>query len=192
MLLESIIQSSSFAAANPCPEVRSVRGRAPAGNDTRRGGRWPTQANGVREVKRWWALLALLLLMGCREVRVKTYAVGTTTVLGGNQIVIVRDESELARLGIREPIRFQGEFGVVLLMGPHDRTGYRQIIESIRADETRVRVVAFEEAPANGGEPTAAYRTFTLWIIPNTVYRRGIHVEVVTPADAPITDTVLP
>jgi len=143
-------------------------------------------------VKRWWALFTLLLLMGCREVRVKTYAVGTTTVLGANQIAIVRDSDSLARLGIHEPVRFRGEFGVVLLMGPHDRTGYRQIVESIGANETRVRVVAFEEAPANGGEPTAPYRTFTLWIVPNTVYRRGIRVEVVTPADAPITQTVLP
>ncbi len=143
-------------------------------------------------MKRWWALFTLLLLMGCREVRVKTYAVGTTAVLGGNQIAIVRDGDSLARLGIHAPIRFRGEFGVVLLMGPHDRTGYRQIVESIGANETRVRVVAFEEAPADGGEPTTPYRTFTLWIVPNTVYRRGIRVEVVTPADAPITETVLP
>jgi hypothetical protein len=147
---------------------------------------------GPRTVKRWWALAALLILMGCREVRVKTYAIGTTTVLGGNQIAIVRDEDSLARLGIREPIHFRGEFGVVLLMGPHDRSGYRQIIESISADADRVRVVAFEEAPANGGEPAAPYRTFTLWIIPNGVYRRGVRVEVVTPADSPVTQTVLP
>ncbi len=129
--------------------------------------------------------------MGCREVRVKTYAAGTTAVLGGNQIVVVRDEAALVRLGIHEPIRFRGEFGVVLLMGPHDRTGYRQIVESIGANAMRVRVVAFEEAPANGGEPTAPYRTFTLWIVPNGVYRRGVRVEVVTPADSPITSTVL-
>ncbi len=143
-------------------------------------------------MKRWWAFVALLLLMGCREVRVKTYAVGTTTAPGGNQIAVVRDEEALEHLGIHEPIHFRGEFGVVLLMGPHDRTGYRQIIESIGADETRVRVVAFEEAPPNGGEPTKTYRTFTLWIIPNTVYRRGIRVEVVTPSDTPVADTVLP
>ena len=143
-------------------------------------------------MKRWWAVATLLLLMGCREVRVKTYAIGTTAVLGGNQIAIVRDEQALDRLGIHEPIRFRGEFGVVLLMGPHDRTGYRQIVESIAADATRVRVVAFEEAPADGGEPTSAYRTFTLWIVPNSVYRRGIRVEVVTPADTPVTQTVLP
>jgi hypothetical protein len=136
--------------------------------------------------------MALFLLIGCREVRVKTYAVGTTSVLGGNQIVIVRSAEELDRLGVREPIHFRGEFGVVLLMGPHDRTGYRQIVESIDANPSRVRVVAFEEPPANGGEPTAEYRTFTLWIVPNTVYRRGIRVEVVTPADVPVADTVLP
>jgi hypothetical protein len=142
-------------------------------------------------VKRWWALAALLLLIGCREVRVKTYAVGATTVPGGNEIVVVRDEAALAHLGIHEPIDFRGEFGVVLLMGPHTRSGYRQIVESISANASRVRVVAFEEAPANGGEPTAPYRTFTLWIVPNGVYRRGVRVEVVTPADAPITSTVL-
>lgn len=141
---------------------------------------------------RLWAVAALLLLMGCREVRVKTYAVGTTTVLGGNEIVIVRNAGDLQPLGIHEPIHFRGEFGVVLLMGPHDRTGYRQIVESIDANATRVRVVAFEEAPANGGDPTPAYRTFTLWIVPITVYRRGIRVEVVTPADAPVAGTVLP
>lgn len=156
------------------------------GNDTRR---WAE--NGGRDVRRWWALATLLLLLGCREVRVKTYAVGTTTAPGGDQIVVVRDEDSLERLGIREPIHFRGEFGVVLLMGPHDRTGYRQIIESIDANATRVRVVAFEEAPANGGEPTSSYRTFTLWIVPNGVYRRGVRVEVVTPADVPVTQTVL-
>jgi hypothetical protein len=143
-------------------------------------------------VKRWWALAALLLLVGCREVRVRTYAVGTTTVPGGNQIVVVRDENALARLGIKEPVRFNGEFGVVLLMGPHDRTGYRQIVESIRATPDVVRVVAFEQAPADGGEPSPSYRTFTLWIIPNTVYRKGIRVQVVTPSDEPIAQTALP
>jgi hypothetical protein len=166
-------------------------------NGARAGPHWtqgapPLKTKPCGDVKRWWAFVALLLLMGCREVRVKTYAVGTTTVPGGNQIVVVRDAQALGRLGIHEPIHFRGEFGVVLLMGPHDRTGYRQIIESIDADDARVRVVAFEEAPPNGGEPTSGYRTFTLWIIPNTVYRRGIHVEVVTPADAPVADTVLP
>jgi hypothetical protein len=143
-------------------------------------------------VKRWWALAALLLLAGCREVRVKTYAMGTTTVLGSNQIAVVRDANTLASFGIKAPVRFKGEFGVVLLMGPHDRSGYHQIIESIRASDQRVRVVAFEQAPGDGGEPSEDYRTYTLWIIPNSVYRKGIHVEVVTPSDEPIAETELP
>lgn len=105
---------------------------------------------------------------------------------------MVRDEPSLARFGIRAPVRYKNEFGVVLLMGPHERSGYRQIIESIRANPEGVRVVAFEEAPANGGEPSDKYRTFTLWIIPNSVYRRGIKVQVVTPSDAPVASTVLP
>src|SRR5579862_4158710 len=50
-------------------------------------------------VRRWWAptgvVLGLLLLVGCREVRVKTLSTGTTTVLGGNQIIIVRDGATL-------------------------------------------------------------------------------------------------
>lgn len=136
--------------------------------------------------------MALLLLTGCREVRVKTYATGTVAGMGGNQIVVVRDEASLERLGIKAPVRFKGEFGVALLMGPHTRTGYRQIIESIRASDERVRVVAFEAAPGDGGEPAADYRTYTLWIIPNSVYRRGIRVEVVTPADEPVAQSELP
>jgi hypothetical protein len=133
------------------------------------------------------------LLAGCREVRVQTLAQGTTTNLdGGNQIIVVRDTPSLERLGIRAPVRFRSEFGVVLLMGPHDRSGYRQIIESIRANPDGVRVVAFEEAPASGGEPSARYRTYTLWIVPNSVYRRGIHVVVVTPSDEPLAETTLP
>jgi len=138
------------------------------------------------------ALVALLLLAGCREVRVQTLSVGTTTAPGGNQIVVVRDPDSLARLGIKAPIRFKGEFGVVLLMGPHSRSGYRQVVESIRATDQGVRVVAFEQAPADGGEPSPDYRTYTLWIVPNSVYRRGIHVQVVTPSNDPIVQTVLP
>lgn len=143
-------------------------------------------------MKRWWALVALLLLTGCREVRVKTYATGTTPVVGGNQIVVVRDQPSLERLGIKAPIRFKGEFGVALLMGPHNRTGFRQIIESIRASDSRVRVVAFESAPGDGGEPASEYRTYTLWIIPNSVYRRGVRVEVVTPGNEPVAQGELP
>jgi hypothetical protein len=136
--------------------------------------------------------LGLIVLVGCREVRVKTLATGTTTVLGGNQITIVRDEVALSKLGIRAPVHFKGEFGAALLMGPHDRTGYKQIVESISASPQRVRVVAFEQAPADAGEPSTPYRTFTLWIVPNSVYRRGVRVEVVTPSDAPIATTYLP
>ncbi|HZY97032.1 MAG TPA: hypothetical protein VFE35_08010 [Candidatus Cybelea sp.] len=147
-------------------------------------------------MKRWSALaglaIGLSLLVGCREIRVKTLAVGTTPVLGGNQILIVRDAVALGKLGIHAPVHFKSEFGVTLLMGPHDRTGYKQIVESIRANPQRVRVVAFEQAPADGGEPSPQYRTFTLWIVPNSVYRRGVRVEVVTPSDEPIAATFLP
>ncbi len=145
---------------------------------------------------RWSTLaglaLGLIVLVGCREVRVKTLAAGTTAVLGGNQILVVRDPTDLTRVGIHAPIHFKVEFGVVLLMGPHDRTGYKQIVESIGANPQRVRVVAFEQAPADAGEPSSQYRTYTLWIVPNSVYRRGVRVEVVTPSDEPIATTYLP
>ena len=138
-------------------------------------------------------LVSLLLLAGCREVRVKTFAQGTTTVQGENQILVVRDPVDLAKYGIHAPVHFRGEFGVLLLMGPHARTGYKQIIESIRANDQRVRVVAFEQDPPDGGQPSpTSYRTYTLWIIPNSVYRRGVRVEVVTPSDEPIASTFLP
>lgn len=143
-------------------------------------------------IKRLWPLLALVLLAGCREVRVQTLRQGTTPAAGSNEIVVVRDTPSLERLGIHAPVRYRNEFGVVLLMGPHDRSGYKQIIESIRANPDGVRVVAFEQAPADGGEPSDKYRTFTLWIVPNSVYRRGIKVEVVTPDDAPVASTTLP
>lgn len=147
-------------------------------------------------MKRWLALaglvLGLVVLAGCREVRVRTLAAGTTTVLGGNQITIVRDAVALGKLGVHAPVHYKSEFGVVLMMGPHDRTGYKQIVESIRASDDRVRVVAFEQAPADGGEPSPQYRTYTLWIVPNSVYRRGVRVEVVTPSDEPIASTYLP
>jgi hypothetical protein len=145
-------------------------------------------------VKRLWALLAMaILLTGCRDVRVRTLSQGTTPVVdGGNEIAVVRDPASLERLGIQAPVNYRSEFGVVLLMGPHDRSGYRQIIESIHANPDGVRVVAFEEPPADGGEPSARYRTFTLWIVPNTVYRPGIRVVVVTPDGAPVASTSLP
>ena len=142
--------------------------------------------------RRLTLVILTLLLTGCREVRVQTLAVGTTVVPGGRQIVVVRDTATLAHLGIKAPVRFKGEFGVVLLMGPYTRSGYRQVVESIRASDQRVRVVAFEQPPADGGEPAGEYRTYTLWIVPNSVYRSGIRVEVVTPSDDPIAQTVLP
>lgn len=134
----------------------------------------------------------MLLLVGCREVRVNTLARGTTPVLGTNQVVVVRNPAQLAQYGIKAPVHFKGEFGVILLMGPHTRSGYKQIVESIHAGLSRVRVVAFEQDPPNGGQPARPYRTFTLWIVPNSVYRRGIRVEVVTPGDDPVASTTLP
>ena len=147
-------------------------------------------------VKRWLALaglaLGLLLLGGCREIRVKTLAAGTTTVLGGNQILIVRDAVALGKLGIHAPLHFKSEFGVVLLMGPHDRTGYKQIVESIGANLERVRVGSVRTGPGRRRRAFTQYRTYTLWIVPNSVYRRGVRVEVVTPSNEPIASTYLP
>ena len=65
------------------------------------------------------------------------------------------------------------------------------MIESIRANDERVRIVAFEVPPADGGEPTHEYRTYTLWIIPITVYRGGSVLDVVTPSGDSIASTVL-
>ncbi len=125
-------------------------------------------------------------------MRVRTYAQGTTTAGGSDFVGVVRNQAGLQAFGIRASVRFTHEFGVVLIMGPHERTGYHQIIESIRASDQRVRVVAFEEPPPSGGEPSRTYRTYTLWIVPNSVYRRGERVEVVTPSGDPIASTVLP
>ena len=144
-------------------------------------------------MKKLWVLAALLVLVtGCRDVRVKTMRTGTTTVPGGNEITVIRDFRGLERLGIKAPVRFKNEFAVVLLMGPHERSGYRQIIESIRANNDRVRVVAFEVAPPDGGEPSPRYRTYTLWIVPNSVYRGGVPVEVVNPSGDALAGTSLP
>src|SRR5579862_9689586 len=119
------------------------------------GGRRYARAK-ASAVKRWSALaglaLGLLLLVGCREIRVKTLSTGTTAVLGGNQIIIVRDGATLGKLGIHAPVHFKSEFGAVLLMGPHDRTGYKQIVESIRANDVRVRV----EVVTPSDEPIAS------------------------------------
>ena len=133
----------------------------------------------------------VLLLAGCREVRVKTEAHGTTTVLGGNQVAVVRTVQQLEEFGIKAPVKFNHEFGVVLIMGPHKETGWRQVIESIRANDQRVRIVAFEAPPADGGEPTREYRTYTLWIVPLTVFRVGSVLDVVTPSGDPIASTTL-
>lgn len=140
------------------------------------------------------AVLGVLLLItvsGCREVRVKTYAQGTTTVLGGNRIVVVRNRHDLDTYGIHAAVRFNHEFGVLLLMGPHRTSGWHQYIESIRANASRVRIVAFERPPLDGGEETETFRTFTLWIVPNAVYRTNSIVDVVTPEGDPIASTVL-
>ena len=142
-------------------------------------------------MKRFVAAAALLLLWGCREVRVKTYAHGTTPVLGGNQIAVVRSPAQLEDFGIKAPVKFNHEFGVLLIMGPHKETGWRQVIESIRANDERVRIVAFEAPPADGGEPTREYRTYTLWIVPISVYRVGSVLDVVTPSGDAIASTVL-
>ncbi|MFN2448372.1 MAG: hypothetical protein ABR508_01075 [Candidatus Baltobacteraceae bacterium] len=151
-----------------------------------------TTAN-AQLVKRLWPLLALVLLAGCRDVRVRTLSAGTTPVTGsGSEIAVVRDAPALEHFGVRAPVRFRKEFGVILLMGPHERSGYKQIIESIRANPNGVRVVAFEAAPGDGGEPSQKYRTYTLWIVPNSVYRRGVRVQVVTPSGQPIAATTLP
>ena len=90
------------------------------------------------------------------------------------------------------PIDFRKEFAVVLLMGPHKETGFSQIVESIRANSDRVRIVAFERPPLDGGEPAPKeYRTYTIWIVPNAVYRAGARVEVVSPSGEAIASTTL-
>jgi hypothetical protein len=136
-------------------------------------------------------LLMLVALTGCREVRVQTFKTGTTTKLGPAQLVILRDARLLHQYGISAPVRFNKEFGVLLLMGPHRETGWTQLIESIRANSERVRIVAFERGPLGGGEPSPDYRTYTLWIVPNSVYRIGSVVDVVTPSGDLVTSTTL-
>lgn len=135
--------------------------------------------------------VALLALTGCREVRVNQVRSGATPVLGPNQVVIVRDRRVLDGLGISAEVNFKREFAVVLLMGPHRESGWTQLVESIRANADRVRVVAFERAPFDGGEPVPPYRTYTIWIVPNIAYRPGSNVDVVTPSGEPIAATVL-
>ena len=136
-------------------------------------------------------LVAFVALVGCREVRVNQVLSGTTTTAGPTQVAVVRDKHSLEVLGISAAVNFRKEFAVVLLMGPHRETGFAQIIESIRANADRVRIVAFERAPIDGGEPTAPYRTYTIWYVPNIAYRPGSHVDVVTPGGEAITATTL-
>jgi hypothetical protein len=139
-------------------------------------------------------LVALVLavgLAGCREVRVNQQGTGTTPVVGPREVVVVRDRRTLEGLGIARSVDFRHEFAVVLLMGPHKETGWTQITESIRANSDRVRIVAFERAPLDGGEPTRDYRTYTIWVVPNVVYRPGAQVEVVSPSGDRIAATSL-
>jgi hypothetical protein len=138
------------------------------------------------------ALLMAVVLAGCREVRVNQQRTGTTPVSGGREVAVVRDRRALDSLGVAVPVDFRHEFAVVLLMGPHKETGWTQIIESIRANTDRIRVVAFERAPLDGGEPAAKeYRTYTIWIVPNSVYRVGERVLVVSPSGEPVASTTL-
>jgi hypothetical protein len=136
-------------------------------------------------------LVLVVALTGCREVRVQTFKTGTTVRIGPPQIVVLRDSRVLHQYGIDAPVRFNKEFGVLLLMGPHRETGWTQLIESIRANSERVRIVAFERGPLGGGEPSPEYRTYTLWIVPNSVYRSGSIVDVVTPSGQLVTSTAL-
>ncbi len=138
------------------------------------------------------ALVLAVVLTGCREVRVNQVRSGTTPVMGGRDVVVVRDRRALESLGVSVQPDFRHEFAVVLLMGPHKETGWNQIVESIRANSDRVRIVAFERAPLDGGDPAPReYRTYTVWIVPNAVYRPGAKVEVVSPSGEPIASTTL-
>ena len=136
-------------------------------------------------------LAAFVALAGCREVRVDQVISGTTSVLGSTQVVVARDRRSLEQLGIPATANFRKEFAVVLLMGPHRETGFTQIIESIRANADRVRIVAFERAPIDGGDPAAPYRTYTIWYVPNIAYRPGVRVDVVTPSGEALTATTV-
>ena len=138
------------------------------------------------------ALLMAVVLAGCREVRVNTVRSGTTPVVGPREVVVIRDRRALESVGIALQADFRHEFVVVLLMGPHKETGWSQIVESIRANTDRVRIVAFERAPLDGGEPAPReYRTYTVWIVPNAVYQPGSHIDVVSPSGEAIASTTL-
>ncbi len=138
------------------------------------------------------ALVLAVALAGCREVRVNQVRSGTTPVVGRPEVVVVRDLRALESLGVAQRPDFRHEFAVVLLMGPHKETGWTQIVESIKANSDRVRIVAFERAPLDGGEPAPKeYRTYTIWVVPNAVYRAGSHVDVVAPSGEAIASTTL-
>lgn len=138
------------------------------------------------------ALVMAVALAGCREVRVNQVRSGTTPVVGRPEVLVVRDRRALEGLGIAQSADFRHEFAVVLLMGPHKETGWSQIIESIRPNTDRVRIVAFERAPLDGGEPAPKeYRTYTIWLVPNVVYRAGSRVDVVAPSGEAIASTTL-
>jgi hypothetical protein len=138
------------------------------------------------------ALVLAVVLAGCREVRVNQVRSGTTPVVGRPEVVVVRDLRALESLGVAQRPDFRHEFAVVLLMGPHKETGWTQIVESIKANRDRVRIVAFERAPLDGGEPAPKeYRTYTIWVVPNAVYRAGSHVDVVAPSGEAIASTTL-
>jgi len=138
------------------------------------------------------ALLAAVVLTGCREVRVNQVRSGTTPVVGPREVAVVRDKRALESLGIALPADYRHEFVVVLLMGPHKETGWTQIIESIRPNTDRIRIVAFERGPLDGGEPAPKeYRTYTAWFVPNIAYRAGARVEVVSPSGESIASTTL-
>jgi len=138
------------------------------------------------------ALVLAVVLAGCREVRVNQQRSGTTPSVGGREVVVARDRHTLDVLGVPGPVDFRHEFAVVLLMGPHKETGWTQIVESIRANTDRVRIVAFERAALDGGEPAPReYRTYTIWIVPNAAYRAGAKVEAVSPSGEAIASTTL-
>jgi hypothetical protein len=138
------------------------------------------------------ALVLAVALVGCREVRVNQQRSGTTPVTGPVEVLVLRDKRGLDALEIPVPVDFRKEFAVVLLMGPHKETGWGQIVESIRANSDRVRIVAFERGPLGGGEPAPKeYRTYTIWIVPNIAYQPGGRVEVVSPSGETIAVTTL-
>ena len=144
-------------------------------------------------MRRILAVLAMtVVLAGCREVRVNQVRSGTTVSVGPREIAVVRDKRSLEALAIAANVDFRKEFAVILLLGPHRETGWNQIVESIKAGPDRFRIVAFERAPLDGGEPAPhEYRTFTMWTVPNVVYRAGAMIEVVNPSGERLAATTL-